>query len=209
MNTHPPDWEEIPERLEKLERQNRRLKYGALTILAVGGAGLLLGQTAPPKVKKTPRDTIEAHAFVVRDDDGTVRARLETKGGLTALTIYDGNGNGGAYLGVLELGTESMPVLNMKNKHGHEVELFLSSEGPTVGLFDPPLPGAEGGPIEKWHELETQRKAGRLSSAQVKEEMDKFNALYHKRAMVSLEIENGSPSLGLWNRDGKVIFYAP
>jgi hypothetical protein len=69
MNSHPPSFEDLQERLVKLEKQNRRFKQFGLVGLI--GVTLLftLGQ-APSK------KTIEANEFVLRDANGSVRARL-------------------------------------------------------------------------------------------------------------------------------------
>ena len=60
----------IIERLETLERQNRRMKrIGAGVILTVASL-LLMAQTAPTRI-------VEANGFVLKDSSGRIRAKLE------------------------------------------------------------------------------------------------------------------------------------
>ena len=78
-------------RLERLERQNRRLRLGALGVLLAVGALVLMGASASPKV-------IEAERFVLVDEEGRQRAVLETSAWASALSLYDGAGNRGVTL---------------------------------------------------------------------------------------------------------------
>jgi len=75
----------VVNRLEKLEKQNRRFKQiGALALILLGSV-FLMGQASPPR-------TVEASEFVLRDADGRMRAWLGTQGDATALALYDKNG---------------------------------------------------------------------------------------------------------------------
>jgi hypothetical protein len=58
------------ERLERLERSNRRLKVSGLVVLLGLAAVGLMGQARPAL------QTVEAQEFVVKDAGGVVRARL-------------------------------------------------------------------------------------------------------------------------------------
>jgi hypothetical protein len=69
MNSHPPGFEDLEERLLKLEEQNRRFKQFGAVVLAVAAVIVVMGQ-APAK------KTVEANEFILRDDSGNVRARL-------------------------------------------------------------------------------------------------------------------------------------
>src|SRR2546422_1423096 len=57
-------------RLERLERSNRRLKIFAAAVLVGLAAIGVMGQARPPA------QIVEAQEFIVRDTNGTVRARL-------------------------------------------------------------------------------------------------------------------------------------
>jgi hypothetical protein len=62
-------------RIARLERQNRRLKLGALSIAAITAFGLTLG-AAP---NKEPR-IIEAEGFIMRDANGIPRVEIGKDG---------------------------------------------------------------------------------------------------------------------------------
>jgi len=65
--------DKLVQRLDRLERENRRLKcIGALVVVGIA-AVMLMGQTKSSKVAKV----IEAEKFVVRDKSGKVRAALQ------------------------------------------------------------------------------------------------------------------------------------
>lgn len=69
MNCNPAGIEDLQQRVVKLEQQNRRFKQLGTAALIVPALLFLLGQ-APPK------KTVEANEFVLRDDGGSIRARL-------------------------------------------------------------------------------------------------------------------------------------
>jgi len=64
-----PTMETLEGRLDRVERENRRLKRAGVVALAVIAAVVLMGQATGSKV-------VEAQKFVVKDADGTVRAIL-------------------------------------------------------------------------------------------------------------------------------------
>ena len=76
----------LTQRLDRLERENRRLKLlGALALLGLA-ALTLMGQTAPTPVA----NTLEAERFVLRDGAGNVRASLGLRpDGTAALALAD------------------------------------------------------------------------------------------------------------------------
>ncbi len=69
MDSHPSSFEDVLDRLTKLEKQNRRFKL--LGVAALVGVTLLLvmGQAPAKKI-------VEANEFVLKDDGGNIRARL-------------------------------------------------------------------------------------------------------------------------------------
>ncbi|HWF38116.1 MAG TPA: hypothetical protein VG322_06325 [Candidatus Acidoferrales bacterium] len=98
--------EQILSRIEKLERQNRTLKSGAILVLiAVASVGLM-GQTTTHKKRTTkpaeaapaaaapalPKD-IEAESFTLKDPNGKVRAELAMSGTGPALKLRDASGS--------------------------------------------------------------------------------------------------------------------
>jgi hypothetical protein len=95
----------VLERLEKLERQNRKLKRAGVLALLVVGSLVLMGQAAPKS------RTVEGEKFVLRDGRGRVRAKLDTdvdsspalklsdaNGNLRAMLSLDGSGDAGVWL---------------------------------------------------------------------------------------------------------------
>jgi hypothetical protein len=69
MDSHPSGFEDLLDRLAKLEKQNRRFKL--LGVAALVGVTLLLVMGQAPAKK-----TVEANEFVLKDDRGNIRARL-------------------------------------------------------------------------------------------------------------------------------------
>ena len=71
----------LMQRLDKLERSNRRLKLSGLVVLVGLVAFGLMGQARPPL------QTVEAQEFVVKDAGGAVRARLGASPSAASLTL--------------------------------------------------------------------------------------------------------------------------
>ena len=62
----------LKKRLDRLERESRRLKRATLAVIMGATAALLMGQIAPHR----PVKTLEAEEFVLRDSRGQIRASL-------------------------------------------------------------------------------------------------------------------------------------
>lgn len=78
MQSTPNDLQALATRLDKLENQNRRWKLSAI-VLALSSTSLVLIAAKPadhidPAVVHAR--TVEAQDFVIKDDDGQIRARL-------------------------------------------------------------------------------------------------------------------------------------
>ena len=73
----------VAERLERVERENRRLKrWGAVALIGIA-AVVLTGQAKASRV-------VQAEKFVVQDAEGKVRAELGTfPDGKMALVLFD------------------------------------------------------------------------------------------------------------------------
>ena len=90
------DLVEIAGRVQRLERDNRRLKLGAGALVAVLVAAPLVGAVLPAQVP----EVIEAGLFRVLDEQGTPRAAL----GAAGLGFSDEQGRGRVGLGADSLG---------------------------------------------------------------------------------------------------------
>jgi hypothetical protein len=125
----------ILERIEKLERQNRRWKQIALLcVIAIASIVLtdrLLGQTQTPKATKrkpaaaAPAPTapvvpekIEAESFVLKDSSGRTRADLAMGGTGPTLRFLDQNGSALITISLND-GTPSGPLLLLSDADHH------------------------------------------------------------------------------------------
>jgi hypothetical protein len=119
-----PGWDAVFDRLEKLARQNRRLKlFGALIL---GLFGVILA--AQGYVLFRPHfPGFAGEALVVRDPKGNIRASLRDTGDKVGLDLWDAQGRRRATLG---LGAEGAPGLAFYDQ-GQRVraELNLGPDG--------------------------------------------------------------------------------
>jgi hypothetical protein len=148
MKSDASDYPAIEERLNKLEAQNQRLKWGGVAVLAAVSAVVLMGQAAPvPQV-------IEAQKFVVKDAGGNVRGWLGVYATGSELTLgnakkeprmrllvsedasdlhFYGSHNGGMTLGV----NSGDPAVSMAGADGNGgAEIAFSKAGPGLTLTD-------------------------------------------------------------------------
>jgi hypothetical protein len=131
MTTQTADLAAVVTRLERVERQNWRLKVGGTLALLVAGAGLLMGQAMP---KAT---TMEAEAFVLRDATGKQRAALHLAAdGGPALSFFDPAGVGRAALRLDREGSPDLTLIDQAAKN--RAVLRVDRNGaPGLALFDP------------------------------------------------------------------------
>ncbi len=114
-----PTMETLARRLDRVERENRRMKQAGVVALAVIVAVVLMGQAtwklAPPG---KPGKIIGAEQFIVHDARGGVRAELGTlPNGTVRLILYD-RGNPGETRVILSAGPETSPALTFSDKVG-------------------------------------------------------------------------------------------
>jgi hypothetical protein len=69
MNSRPLGFEDIQDRLLKLEKENRRFKQLGAVVLAIATAIVAMGQGQAKK-------TVEANEFLLKDADGKLRVRI-------------------------------------------------------------------------------------------------------------------------------------
>lgn len=120
--------EDILKRLEKLEKENRRIKTAGFVILLGAGVVFSMGQKPVPKVdspnpypikqsmtKKIVAETVEAKKFTVTNDKGNLVAELASSGEGGALLITGHEG---------QIGTAELKI----TKHGPKL-LLLNTQG--------------------------------------------------------------------------------
>ncbi|UCH33451.1 MAG: hypothetical protein JSV65_12845 [Armatimonadota bacterium] len=122
MNEHALDF---ARRIERLERQNRRLKLGMLGLAAVFGAVLFVGAV-------TPQEIVEAEKFVLRDAEGRQRAVLQVPEWGPCLSLYDAAGTTQVALYI----NGSRPGVRLSDTNGKERAILEVDEGPLFALFD-------------------------------------------------------------------------
>jgi len=112
---------DIVARLTRVEKQNRCLKRAGLIVLLVSGTLAVLGATQPKRIS-------EAEEFVLKDGNGTIRARLAMSLDRPTLTLVDAKGM--PQVG-LAGGQEPFLVLNQSSG---ESQVKLSSSKDLFGL---------------------------------------------------------------------------
>jgi hypothetical protein len=141
----PPDRDAnaaVVDRLEKLARQYRRLKWFGAFIL--GLLGVILATQAYVLFRPHSPDLAE-QALVVRDPNGNIRASLGHTGGKVGLDLWDAQGRRRATLGLgaegtpglafydqdqrvraeLNLGPDGEPKFTLRDQHGKEIQKEL------------------------------------------------------------------------------------
>src|SRR5262249_40547023 len=87
-----PDLTEVLTRVERLERQNRRLKRAAVAVALLALAFLALGHPrASEAQQKGKTRVVEAERFIVRDADGKMRAALGMSRSVPGMAVFDEN----------------------------------------------------------------------------------------------------------------------
>ena len=156
----PTDVEMLMCRVERLERENLLFKRLGVTALVLLGAALAIGQAGPPR-------TVEAESFLLKDVDGNVKAKLDSKDGTTKLIFQDQAG----HVRVALTSTESVGAFEMKDETGR-LGATMSTGSSTVGIestmaVGAPLAGPVAGPgivAQAWEggtSLRTFTKGGR------------------------------------------------
>ena len=128
MKSQLSDTHSILERLNKLEKQNSRLRL-ALALLTIL-AGCFIFSAA----RFSRGHTVKARQILLQDDVGITRAILGMRSAGPGLTLYDENGeNVEALLTVLQSG----PVLSLYDGSGTtRVLLGVTAKGATLAFND-------------------------------------------------------------------------
>ncbi len=105
----------LTQRLDRLERENRRLKLvGAILLVALAAVGAM-GQVLPKAVPKV----VEAEQFIVRDTKGKIRASLDVVSGVPGLDLLDQNEKTRARLAVAA--GDGAPNLDLFDRDGQAI----------------------------------------------------------------------------------------
>lgn len=121
--------EAMVRRLERVERENRRLKgVGAVAILGLA-AGVLMG----PATAGTDARVVEAEQFVLRDGEGKARAWLNVSEGSVNLALADKDEKSRALMYVLDDGTAGFALRDKESTR--RAGLYVLADGsPALSL---------------------------------------------------------------------------
>ena len=126
-----PTLNTLTQRLDRLERENRRLKLaGAIRLLALAAVGAM-GQVLPKAVPKV----VEAEGFALLDAQGKLRAVLSTSGAGLALSLMELNRVPRANLALSSSGEAALSLVDLNAKR----RIFLgidTSGAPRLEFFD-------------------------------------------------------------------------
>ena len=126
MTSHGSGLDAVVKRLERVERQNRRMKIIGTMVLVLVGSGLLMAQTKPKK------RIVEAEQFVLQDASGRARGIWAAeKDGPTTLAIFDKVGMMRGVWGVAQDG----PGLTLIDKDGKIAYKADWTEQPRIDLL--------------------------------------------------------------------------
>ncbi len=210
MTSQESVFEEIRGRLTGLERQNRRLKGTGAASLIVTASLILLGQASPKK-------TIEANEFILRDSSGNVRARLFMSEKKTANVATPG-ATGSSPITIFPT-----PTLALYDDKGKTQQLTLDgdgyieakqvtvfdSQGNALGVFGAISGSAGLGLANSKAETKTSLEPGRLELI----DDQGFEANLGTMEIVTPGIgetrKTSAASLVLSDKDKKVIWKAP
>lgn len=127
MTHNVENWQALAVRLEKLEKQNRRIRGIGIALLVLAAALVLMGQTPGHR-------TVEANEFVLKDASGTVRGRwsvVEAFG--PKFVLLDATGKERVLLNVLDTGAG----LILRDASGRDrAGLVATVNGPGLNLTD-------------------------------------------------------------------------
>lgn len=116
----------LAERVEKLEKQNRRLSRICLSALLVLSALILMGQAG--------QKTVEAHEFILRDNSGRLRGVWKMGSGGALFLLADENGK--AHV-ILDGTTINGPTVALNGLPGlSEINVQVGANGPEIALHD-------------------------------------------------------------------------
>ena len=121
--------ESIAVRVERLERENRRLKRVLLVAAVVAAAGLMLAPSAP---KKKPLETVKAREVQIVDDQGNARISMKLEANGDPVLALIGAKGSGARLALIG----DRPVLALSDETRVRASLQITKDGAGLDLED-------------------------------------------------------------------------
>jgi hypothetical protein len=174
------------ERLNRLERKNRRL---TLALVLTGLAAGLVATAGMGPADAVPNE-VKARQFTLVDADGKLRARLGPSSEGASFILCDASGKARAGFGMTKQG----PELLLTNENG-KPQLKLAAEGaPLFQLFD------DGGKLRA-DLVVTKGGAGEGPALQL---FDTYG-----RARAALMVSKAGPAFLLLDRSGQVLRSLP
>lgn len=104
------DLQEVVQRLESMERQNRRMKITAVAFFAVAALAIMMGQAG------SGQQTIRGDSFILIGKDGKPRAELSLTDGEPGLWLYRKSGKVAARIA---MDVMDQPYLGLDDEEGH------------------------------------------------------------------------------------------
>lgn len=178
--------QELEDRLTRIERQNRRLRWGVAALVVLVAAALSLGGWAIEMTQRLKAQSVlEARELLIVDGAGRTRARIGTSGGMTvALTVFGANGRvgtslevdangrshlrmGDKFLGWLDLKTEGGPKISLSGASGDTgLTMWVTRDGlPSFRLGNP-----QGSPRLEFNLLDREAMAELLAPRSVSDD---------------------------------------
>lgn len=135
MLPETPSLEIVLQRLQTLEKQNRRLKRSGLLVLVLVGSVLFILSAAKHQAMPTAAtEIVEAQRFVLKNARGEIRAILGVElDGDPYLSFWDADDHLRIGLGVWT----KEPALNIFDSKGNRrLSLYGSVDGPSIEVTD-------------------------------------------------------------------------
>lgn len=197
-------------RIERLEKQNRRMKQGGLACLLVLASVGLMAQTqhkkptthkpVPPPPVVLP-DNIEAQSFILKDANGKPRAELSMSGTGPSFKLRDQNGS-------------ALVTLSLNDSAPNGALLLMSDPQHAAGLSISVLEGAGSQVTMTGPNADIQAHIGASADGSTIDLMDQ-NGFSTAIGDGMLTTKSGqfkkttAASIALFNKDRKVLWSAP
>ena len=123
-----PTMDNVVQRMDRLERENRRMKLAGILVLVGITAVIVMGQAKATKVAKV----IEAERFVLRDENGRERATLEVVANLAYFTLRDKD----ATANITLVAGKDILAVGLNHNNGSSLSLSVWPEVAGLEIYD-------------------------------------------------------------------------